>query len=32
MGSAQAAHILTPAATVRRIFNMTAFAASQKLG
>ena len=31
MGSAATAHILTPAATVRRVLNMTAVAASQKL-
>jgi len=30
MGVAGAAHILTPAATVRRVFNMTAVAASQR--
>jgi malate dehydrogenase (oxaloacetate-decarboxylating)(NADP+) len=30
MGSSHAAHTLTPKATVRRVFNMTAFAASQK--
>ncbi len=30
MGVAGSAHILTPAATVRRVFNMTAVAASQK--
>ena len=30
MGTAGTAHILTPAATVRRVFNMTAVAASQK--
>jgi malate dehydrogenase (oxaloacetate-decarboxylating)(NADP+) len=30
MGVAGTAHILTPAATVRRVFNMTAVAASQK--
>ena len=29
MGTAGTAHILTPAATVRRVFNMTALAASQ---
>ena len=31
MGSAATAHILTPAATVRRVLNMTAVAAAQKL-
>ena len=31
MGSVATAHILTPAATVRRVLNMTAVAASQKL-
>ena len=30
MGTAGSAHILTPAATVRRVFNMTALAAAQK--
>jgi len=30
MGTAGTAHILTPAATVRRVFNMTALAAAQK--
>jgi len=30
MGTAATAHILTPAATVRRVFNMTALAAAQK--
>ena len=30
MGTAGAAHILTPAATVRRVLNMTAVAAAQK--
>ncbi|WP_374351582.1 NADP-dependent malic enzyme [Limnohabitans sp.] len=30
MGTADSAHILTPAATVRRVFNMTALAAAQK--
>ena len=32
MGAAGAAHILTPAATVRRVLNMTAVAAAQRLG
>ena len=32
MGTAGTAHILTPAATVRRVFNMTAVAAAHQLG
>jgi malate dehydrogenase (oxaloacetate-decarboxylating)(NADP+) len=30
MGAAHTAHILTPAATVRRVLNMTALVASRK--
>jgi malate dehydrogenase (oxaloacetate-decarboxylating)(NADP+) len=32
MGTAGTAHILTPAATVRRVLNMTAVAAAQNRG